>query len=168
MARSSSKPRPVAAEPIPSIDVRTGQIAEIDEEGRASVLFPGAVSAVRARSALDASARLGEDPQTWIGAPVLIVFEDGDLARPIVVGLIRDTLRPEPAPPEVKLDLGKERDVLVDGRRLVLDAHEEILIRCGKSTILLQRDGKVTIRGAHLISRSSGPNKIKGGSISLN
>jgi hypothetical protein len=111
---------------------------------------------------------LGESPRDLIGAPVLLFFENGDRSLPIVVGMIREALRPEPAVPEFKLEVGKNRDVLVDGRRLVLDAQQEILLRCGKSTILLQRDGKVVIRGAHLVSRSSGPNKIKGGSISLN
>ena len=165
MARSSSRLR----QTVPEVDSQVGKIVEIDTEGRAYVRFPGSPrTAVLARSALDASARVGDSPQQLIGGPVLLVFENGDPSLPIIVGLIRDTLRPEPALPEFKLDVGRNRDVLVDGRRLVLDAQQEILLRCGKSTILLQRDGKVLIRGAHLVSRSSGPNKIKGGSISLN
>lgn len=148
---------------------RVGEIAAIDDEGHAEVTFPGNHGVpVRARSVVDAPARAGEHSQALVGAPVLLVFENGDPNRPIIVGLVREELRPEPVRPEVRLDLGKNRDVVVDGQRLVFDAKREVLLRCGKSTVLLQRDGKVLIRGTHLVSRASGPNRIKGGSISLN
>jgi hypothetical protein len=148
---------------------RVGEIIAIDEEGCAHVSFPGNHGVpVRARSVVDAPARAGEHPDALVGAPVLLVFESGDPNRPIIVGLLREELRPEPSRPEVSLDLGKNRDVVIDGQRLVFDAKREVLLRCGKSTILLQRDGKVLIRGTHLVSRASGPNRIKGGSISLN
>ena len=148
---------------------QVGAIASIDEQGRASVVFPGSHGVpVLARSVIDAPARAGEHPQVLIGAPVLLAFDNGEPDRPVIVGLVRDTLRPDAVRPEVSLDLGKNRDVVVDGQRLVFEAKQEVLLRCGKSSILLRRDGKVVIRGAHLVSRSSGPNKIKGGSIQLN
>jgi hypothetical protein len=148
---------------------RVGEIAAIDEEGRAHVTFPGNHGVpVRARSVVDAPARAGEHPQALVGARVLLAFENGDPNLPIVVGLVREELRPEPVRPEVSLDLGTDRDVVVDGQRLVFDAGQEVLLRCGKSSVLLRRDGKVLIRGTHLVSRASGPNRIKGGSISLN
>lgn len=164
MARSGSKPKQTVA----FAEHQIGEIVKIDAEGRAHVRVAGSDESILARSVLDAGARIGDSPEQLIGAPVLLLFENGDPALPIIVGLIRDTLRPDPSVAEFKLDASKSRDVLVDGRRLVLDAQQEILLRCGKSTILLQRDGKVLVRGAHLVSRSSGPNKIKGGSISLN
>lgn len=148
---------------------RVGSIAAVDEAGRARVTFPGSHGVpVTARSILDAPARAGEHPDALVGTPVLLVFEEGDAHRPIIVGLLRDALRPEPVRPELSLDLDKNRDVVIDGERLVLDAKQEVLLRCGKSTILLRRDGKVLIRGTHLVSRASGPNRIKGGSVSLN
>ena len=164
MARSGAK-RPAV---VPPVEQQVGTIVDVDADGRARVEFPGSAGPVPARSVLDAQPRLGDAPESAVGLPVLLCFENGDRSLPIIVGVIRETLRPEPVVAELKLDLGKSRDVLVDGRRLVLDAHQEIVLRCGKSTIVLQRDGKVLIRGAHLVSRSSGPNKIKGGSISLN
>jgi hypothetical protein len=56
----------------------------------------------------------------------------------------------------------------VDGHRVVLDAEQEIVLRCGKASITLTRAGKVLIRGAYLLSRSSGVNRIKGGSVQIN
>jgi len=56
-------------------------------------------------------------------------------------------------------------EVRVDGERVVFDAKKEIVLRCGKASITLTRAGKVLIRGAYLLNRSSGVNRIKGGSV---
>ena len=49
-----------------------------------------------------------------------------------------------------------------------LTAQREIVLRCGKASITLTRAGKVLIRGEYIFSRSTGVNKLKGGSIQLN
>ena len=46
----------------------------------------------------------------------------------------------------------------VDGRRVEITAEEEIVLRCGESSITLTRAGKIILRGAYLLSRSSGVN----------
>ena len=43
----------------------------------------------------------------------------------------------------------------------------DVLVR-GKASITLTREGKVLIRGTYLSSRSSGVNRIKGGSVQIN
>jgi len=145
-----------------------GEILAIDDDGRARVRVAGGADVAVARSALGEAARVGDGNQDLVGASVLVLLENDDPALPIIVGVVRERVRPDPQVAQVELDLGANRDVLVDGRRVVLDAQQEIVLRCGKSTIVLQRDGKVLVRGAHVVSRSSGPNKIKGSSISLN
>lgn len=55
-----------------------------------------------------------------------------------------------------------------DGERLVLTAEREIVLRCGRASLTLTRAGKVLIRGAYVLSRSSGVNRIKGGSVQIN
>jgi hypothetical protein len=60
------------------------------------------------------------------------------------------------------------KTVTINGNFIRLQAAEETTIVCGKSTICLNRDGRVTIRGEKLISRSSGSNKIKGASVMIN
>jgi hypothetical protein len=52
--------------------------------------------------------------------------------------------------------------------RLELTASREIVLRCGDASITLTRAGKIILRGAYLLSRSSGVNKIKGGSVQIN
>ena len=61
------------------------------------------------------------------------------------------------------------RELEIGGEeRLELTAEREIVLRCGKASITLTRAGKVLIRGDYISSRSSGVNKIKGGSVQLN
>lgn len=55
-----------------------------------------------------------------------------------------------------------------DGERLVLKAGREIVLQCGKASITLTSAGKVIIRGAYVLSRSSGVNRIVGGSVQIN
>ena len=56
----------------------------------------------------------------------------------------------------------------IDGKKIVLSGKEEILLQCGKSSILMRRDGKIVIKGDNITSRSSSQNKIKGSSVSIN
>jgi hypothetical protein len=96
----------------------------------------------------------------------LIVFENESPDRPIVVGLLNpapvDREASAPAPSTATVD------AMVDGQRVILDAREEIVLRCGDASITLRRDGRVLIRGAYVETRSAGVNRIKGGSVRIN
>ena len=95
-----------------------------------------------------------------IGRDAILFFQHGDPRKPILMGFLQPAmpLHPETRPVEVSLD----------GAQLTLSARNEIVLRCGKSSITLTRAGKVIIRGAYLLSRSSGANRIKGGSVQIN
>lgn len=97
-----------------------------------------------------------------IGREVLLIFEAGDPARPVIIGCLQaDEPWPlDEAPAQVEAD--------ADGQRLVVTAKEEIVLRCGQASITLTKAGKVLIRGTYVSSRSSGVNRIKGGSVRLN
>ncbi|MGN8275827.1 DUF6484 domain-containing protein [Pseudomonas sp. SMN5] len=92
-----------------------------------------------------------------IGAQVALMFEAGDPTRPLVIGRIQRL--PATAAPTV---------AHLDGERLEFTAEREIVLRCGKASITLTREGKVLLRGAYLSSRSTGVNRIKGGSVQIN
>lgn len=85
-------------------------------------------------------------PSNAAGREVALAFEGGDPRKPIVLGFLRDAA----------------------SDRLDISAGSEIVIRCGKAEITLTKAGKVLIRGAYVSSRSSGANKIKGGSVQIN
>ena len=52
--------------------------------------------------------------------------------------------------------------------RLELIAEREIVLRVGDASITLTRAGKIILRGTYVLSRSSGVNRIKGGSVQIN
>jgi hypothetical protein len=94
-----------------------------------------------------------------LGREVVLMFEQADPGRPIIMGL----LQPAPGPARAGA-VAVQRD----GESLTLTADREIVLRCGEASITLTRAGKVLIRGAYLLSRSSGVNRIKGGSVQIN
>lgn len=112
-------------------------------------------AALRARSTVDLHG-------AHIGRSVTLVFERGDVARPIVTGVLRGPgAWPLPDPPA-------QVQVEADGQRLVVNASEQLVLRCGQASITLTKAGKVLIQGTYVSSRSSGVNRLKGGSVQLN
>jgi hypothetical protein len=95
---------------------------------------------------------------------VLVVFEQGDPGKPIILGLLADPLEEVIALTERE----EPTEVLLDGKKVTLEAQEEILLKCGEGSITLRKDGKIIIKGTHLLSRATGPNRIKGGSVQIN
>ena len=57
------------------------------------------------------------------------------------------------------LPAGEARSVQLDKRRIDLEASEEIRLTCGKSSLVLRRDGSVVVRGVAIVSRASQSNK---------
>jgi hypothetical protein len=135
--------------------VLLGTVVGFTEDGQPLVRLPGADRAVHsARSTVS----IGVER---VGAEVVLAFEDGAPNKPIILGLLEPAA--QPAPP-----LAGPIAVAVDNERIELTAEREIVLRCGKASITLTRAGKVIIRGAYLLSRSSGVNRIKGGSVQIN
>ena|SRR3974377_178929 len=88
--------------------------------------------------------------ETW--PPVLLAFENGDPRLPIIIGFVRKKINRE------------RRRV----PKLVFEAEDEVLLQCGKSSVLLRRDGKIIIKGGDIVSRASGSNKVRGATVRLN
>ena len=104
------------------------------------------------------------------GKQVVLSFDQGNPLRPIIMGLLQDPVSTEE---EIAIDLGKSLggqalQAKLDGEQVTLTADKEIVLKCGKSSITLTKAGKIIIRGEYLLSRSTGVNKIKGGSVQIN
>jgi hypothetical protein len=148
--------RPAAIRRIHGVII--GELIGIAEEGRTPlVLYPGqpGSAALAAQATVDLHG-------AHIGHQVVLVFNNGDPLRPIIMGWLRqgDGLPLPEQPGQVELD--------ADGERLIVSAKEQVVIRCGKASITLTKAGKVLIQGDYVLSRSSGVNRIKGGSVQLN
>jgi len=158
--------------------VRVGRVARINDSGQPLVDFSGnqrGPLAARFTGSLDLSL-LREAAAS--GKEVLLAFENNDPARPVIIDTLFSLLDEVDLPArsakeEEELELEPEpeeeiTDVTVDGRKVTFHAEEEIVLRCGKASITLTKAGKVIIRGAYLLNRSSGVNRIKGGSVQIN
>jgi hypothetical protein len=105
-----------------------------------------------------------------IGREVVLTFERGDPSNPIILGILfppgdvhqSRAREPRPAPAQPIVEVQR------DGQQLVLTAEREIVLRCGAASITLTRAGKILLHGTYLLSRSSGVNRIKGGSVQIN
>ena len=49
-----------------------------------------------------------------------------------------------------------------------LEAAERIELKVGRSKVILEKDGHITIRGDEVVSHAKGANSIRGGSVNLN
>lgn len=105
-----------------------------------------------------------------IGRPVALAFEKADSRRPMIIGfMVTELFLPAETNHLEATDSTESRAPGENpGDRLVFEADRELVLRCGKASITLTRAGKVLIRGTYLLSRSSGVNRIKGGSVQIN
>jgi hypothetical protein len=157
--RSLLEKRPVkATNGALEAGVVVGTLVAIESDGGIPlVLYSGRRdrAAVRARSVVDLHA-------AHIGKEVVLMFEGGDFARPIVMGVLRGAFGwpLDDRPAQVEVD--------ADGERLVVSAKDQLVLRCGEASITLTRAGKVLIRGNYVSTRSAGVHRIKGGSVQIN
>lgn len=145
-----------------------GMVMDVTKDG-IQVVFPGNPSeeAIPARATVPLSTR-------DIGAEVALIFEQGNPGAPIIMGrLLRPgdgmddpddgTTELDMAPAPMRVSVDDEAEEIVD-----ITGKEQVVIRCGRASITLTKAGKILLRGAYISSRSSGANRIKGGSIHLN
>jgi len=163
------------AEDVKTIDirqkisgVRIGNIAEITDQGQVLVDFPGNIfGPLAARFAASMEPKL-KNIDAALDHKVLLVFENDDPNLPIIIDIVCDSIGEGTEKEPIAFQVDEAENVFIDGKRFTFDAKEQIVLRCGKSSITLTRAGKILIRGAYLLSRSSGVNRIKGGSVQLN
>lgn len=136
--------------------VVTATLIGFTDDGRTPlVLCPNRPAALPAATIVDVHG-------AHIGRSVVVQFDSGDQARPIIMGLLR---MPEAWPlPEQPGQVQIE----ADGERLIVTANEQLVLKCGRASITLTKAGKILIQGTYVSNRSSGVMRIKGGSVQLN
>ena len=88
------------------------------------------------------------------GLRAVVGFEEGHGEQPILLGLL--DAPPAGDPLSVERSTGRPEV-------LRLESEKELVLECGKAKVVLRADGRVSILGGYVVSRSSGVNKIKGG-----
>ena len=152
----------------PPNGIVVGKVVGITANGLPLVEFAGtSTEGVPARSLIRV------DPSS-IGREVALAFEQGRRTSPIVIGMLSlPAQRPDDpgARSSSASDLGATSDsvdVDLDGKRVTLSAATEIVLRCGSASLTLTRAGKIIIRGTYVLSRSTGVQRIQGGSVQIN
>jgi Domain of unknown function (DUF6484) len=144
--------------------VHLATVVAVTGEGEIQVQLDPGGPAVIARLAVSAT-RERIDLAITQCQQTVVVFENGDRVRPIIMGFI-ETMQPAPAaPPEATVQI-VEADV--DGKRVRVTAQDEIVLQCGSASVTLRRNGRVIIRGTYVETRSDGTNRIKGGQVQIN
>lgn len=149
------------AEPSRLIGQRVGRLIEWSSVEGPRVDYPGNTQGpILARSivALDETSAVRAIAEE---REVLLAFDAGQDDRPIIVGLLTP-------PPGSGTESSLPSEALIDGKRVVLEGHDEIVLRCGKASITLRRNGRLVVRGTYVETRAEGVNRIKGGSVQVN
>lgn len=154
--------RSAAAAPpsVPLPCVVLGELLAITDDGATPLVVVTGVEqdvrALRARTVVELHS-------AHIGHQLVLAFERGDPDRPIVMGVL--------APSNISVEQQEASRALAvesDGQRMIVSAKEQLVLRCGKASITLTRAGKLLLEGSYVLSRSSGVNRVKGGSVQLN
>lgn len=133
--------------------VLRGIVAEILETGEIVVQpFSGDASPVRC-DFLETGQ--GPPPEITPGDLVLMLVPAGPGQNGCVLGRIGRYRRPETVVAPVQ-------------DNVIIEAGEMLTLLCGESSINLRKDGKLMIRGADVLSKAKGTQRIKGGTVAIN
>ena len=163
-------------------EVIIGTLTGLDHQGKALVDFAGNLKDKSIVAISTSPISLQHS-----GRQVALLFDNYDLEKPIIVGFIHNPLQDildnfelgnvdsssnNKSASEIDQNsqepLATVDDMLLDGERLVFEAKKEIVLKCGESSITLTKAGKILIKGKYLLNRSSGVNRIVGGSVQIN
>lgn len=150
---------------------KLGWIIGMDESGRVLVDFEGnRVGPLPARRTVPLEPEALRDAITTRRCAVLL-FENGEPSLPLLVGL-EQTPSSTPLLDAVLAQQtstnAQTMEAHVDGKRVVVEGQDEIVLRCGNASITLRRNGRVVIKGIQIESHASGTHRIKGGSVQVN
>jgi hypothetical protein len=160
---------------LPKDEIFLAQLVDFDLQAGPYVQlanFPE-ISAFKALSTVDLR-------QGMIGKQLAVKFTHSSPPQAIILGVMHAPISPvldmvlantTEASNIEPLELSKECDLQetkIDGKRILITGDEEIVLKCGDSSISLRRDGKIAIRGKYLLNRATGVNRILGGSVQVN
>ncbi|PCK09632.1 MAG: hypothetical protein COA42_03060 [Alteromonadaceae bacterium] len=118
--------------------------------------------------------------QQHIGRQLAMMFINADPTRPIIIGLINNPLEDAIHLAEKQTEVNPAHShhddeqknqaniAFVDGKKTEIIGEEEIVLRCGESSITLKKNGKILIRGKYIVNQATGLNRILGGSVQVN
>ena len=168
MGRQSKNVVRLGSTMFPRSNTVIGILADLTVEGVPLVEVPGISTPVLARTAVQL--RGSEcDCDRLLGSEVLLHVNEHDPLNVIIIGLVSSTMwAGYELNEKSELPHGGGIDAEIDGRTVSLNAKNAIALTCGKSMIVLRKDGTILIKGIKISSRAARTNRIKGASVSIN
>jgi hypothetical protein len=150
--------------------ISTAVVHAIAPDGIPTVILSGE-SRPREASTLLQFSSAASASKALLGRTVLVVCNPD--ASPIIMGVVAQRLwnaqtAEAPSEAQARLPVGETMSVQLDKRQIDLQASDEIRLTCGKSSLVMRRDGTVIVRGVKIVSRATESNKIRGGTVSVN
>jgi len=126
-------------------------IVSVTADGTPGVALDAAGPVVPARLALRTT-RERIETAIVLCQQVVVVFENGERSKPLIIGFI-ESLQPPSSEPVIQPDASQKTPFVeadVDGRRVRVTAQDEIVLQCGSASVTLRRNGRVVIRGTYV------------------
>jgi hypothetical protein len=158
------------------LTMKVGRLVAGSAPGKVMVDFDGNAHGPLVARTVVALDQRALDEAVAVRRTAVLLFENGDARLPIVVGLVATDpgasllgalLAPSSTPDPAHAPAAPV-EARVDGKRVVVEGQEEVVLKCGEASITLKRDGKVILRGAYVETHAKGVNRIKGGSVKIN
>lgn len=123
-----------------------------------------------------------------IGAMAALMFEQGDTSRALLLGPMalpnvatidkRIENPTEASLPNLHVPAQQQEEehaapahaqtALVNQQRIVIEADQELELRCGAASILLTADGRILSRGSYISSHATATQRVRGASVQIN
>ena len=134
-------------------EIIIGVLVKIDESGP-HVEFPTNVSGLPVAARSTTSLQKSD-----AGREVAMMFEFGDLTRPLIIGLIQ---------PHRPLEPSKSVLSHIQADRIVLEANGDIVLKTKRAKLVLRENGDIEIHGRRIVSRARTLQKLLAPSLKLN
>jgi hypothetical protein len=150
--------------------IASAVVEGISADGIARVILRGETEACEASSLVQFPSAAAAS-KALVGRTVLVLLNPP--LPPVILGAVSQRVWNDEHPDaasevQVKLPAADPVSVQVDKRRVDLEATDEIRLTCGKSSLVLRRDGTVVVRGVKIVSRATESNKIRGATVAIN
>ncbi len=140
----------------------------IDDDGRPRVTFAALVGPPPIARVLGLVPREQLEAARLDARAILLSFLEGRADSPVIVSVASMAdLQPPELPPEPEEEVAVE----VDGEaieREVIEAKDELVLRCGAASITLKADGTVRVIGRDITSWARRRHRIRGGVVAIN
>jgi len=138
--------------------VALGRILEVTLDGRVALSIP----AIGAEPLWAAGSLCRLSPEQ-VGVTCAVQFVDGDITRPVIIGALLDQSDGMVKRASVTVTQDNEPEKLLE-----LEAKEQLILRCGKASIVMTADGVIDMRGVNLTSHTQQTHRILAASLRAN